>query len=201
MIRDAGSKYDEYSISPKIRQILLHWGYELTEKDFFIDLTNWCIKMSYYWFNRQEILQKAKERYSKEKATEYYLLNKESIKEKSKNWYKNLSKEEKDKTKEYQRKIYQQLIQYKKEALQSKWLLSLLSIKMSEKTLKFDNIRVDKKVFDKSKQPIDLGLINVDEIVVSDKFMHSDNVLNILLVKKEKLLNRYALFCLKWMDT
>ena len=28
--------------------------------------------MSYYWFNRQEILQKAKERYSKEKAVEYY---------------------------------------------------------------------------------------------------------------------------------
>ena len=24
--------------------------------------------MSYYWFNRQEFLQKAKERYSKEKA-------------------------------------------------------------------------------------------------------------------------------------
>ena len=35
MIRDAGSKFDDYSISPKIRQILLHWGYELTEKDFF----------------------------------------------------------------------------------------------------------------------------------------------------------------------
>ena len=30
MIKDAGSKYDNYSISPKIRQILLHWGYELT---------------------------------------------------------------------------------------------------------------------------------------------------------------------------
>ena len=39
MIKDAG-KYDDYSISPKIRQILLHWGYELTEKYFFIDLTN-----------------------------------------------------------------------------------------------------------------------------------------------------------------
>ena len=39
MIKDA-SKYDDYSISPKIRQILLHCGYELTEKDFFIDLTN-----------------------------------------------------------------------------------------------------------------------------------------------------------------
>ena len=36
--------------------------------------------MSYYWFNRQEILQKAKERYSKEKAAEYYLQNKEAIK-------------------------------------------------------------------------------------------------------------------------
>ena len=34
MIRDAGSKFDDYSISPKIRQILLHWGYELTKKDF-----------------------------------------------------------------------------------------------------------------------------------------------------------------------
>ena len=76
--------------------------------------------MSYYWFNRKEILQKPNQRYSKEKAAEYYLQNKETIKEKSKNRYKNLSKEEKDKIKEYQRKRYQQLIQYKKEALQNK---------------------------------------------------------------------------------
>ena len=41
--------------------------------------------MSYYQFNRQEILQKAKGRYSKEKAAEYYSKNKEAIKEKSKN--------------------------------------------------------------------------------------------------------------------
>ena len=39
MIRDTGSKFDDYSISSKIRQILLHRGYELTEKGFFIDLT------------------------------------------------------------------------------------------------------------------------------------------------------------------
>ena len=39
-IRDVGSKFDNYSISPKIRQVVLHWGYELTEKDFFNDLTN-----------------------------------------------------------------------------------------------------------------------------------------------------------------
>ena len=38
------------------------------------------IKMSCYHFNRKETLQKAKERYSKEKAAEYYLQNKESIK-------------------------------------------------------------------------------------------------------------------------
>ena len=53
--------------------------------------------MSCYWFNSKEILQKAKERYSKEKPAEYYLQNKEAIKEKSKNRYKNLSKEDKDK--------------------------------------------------------------------------------------------------------
>ena len=29
IIKDKGSKFDDYSISPKIRQILLHWGYEL----------------------------------------------------------------------------------------------------------------------------------------------------------------------------
>ena len=38
LIKDAGSKFDDYSFSPRIRHILLHWGCELTEKDFFIDL-------------------------------------------------------------------------------------------------------------------------------------------------------------------
>ena len=36
MIKDAGSKHDDYSISPKIRQILLHWGYELNVKYFLL---------------------------------------------------------------------------------------------------------------------------------------------------------------------
>ena len=35
MIKDAGSKFDDYSISPEIGQMLLHWGYEITKKDFF----------------------------------------------------------------------------------------------------------------------------------------------------------------------
>ena len=29
MIKDSGGKFNDYWISPKIRQILLHWGYEL----------------------------------------------------------------------------------------------------------------------------------------------------------------------------
>ena len=73
------------------------------------------IRMSYYWFHRQEILEKAKKRYSKEQAAEYYLENKE----KATNHYKNLSEEDKNKIKEYQNKMYQELIQYKKEALKN----------------------------------------------------------------------------------
>ena len=47
---------------------------------------------------------------------------------------------------------------------------------MSEKTIKFDNIRLDKKEFHNIKQPINLDLIiNVDQIVISDKFKHSDD--------------------------
>ena len=130
--------------------------------------------MSYYWFSRNEILQKAKENYSKEKAAKYSLQNKEEIKEKSNNWYKNLSEEEKGKIKEYQRRRYQQLMQYKKEAWHNKWVLFLLSIKMSDKTLTFYKIRMNRKEFHKSKQPINLDLINVDQIVISDKFKHSD---------------------------
>ena len=45
---------------------------------------------------------------------------------------------------------------------------------MSEKTLKFNNIRLNKKEFHKSKEPIDLMSIIVDQIVVSDKFKHNN---------------------------
>ena len=40
MIKEAGVKFDDYSILPKIKQILLHWGYELTKKGFVINSTN-----------------------------------------------------------------------------------------------------------------------------------------------------------------
>ena len=50
--------------------------------------------MSYYWFNRQELLQKAKEKYDnggKEKAAKHYQTNKDVIKQKSNDKYKNLT--------------------------------------------------------------------------------------------------------------
>ena len=56
---------------------------------------------------------------------------------------------------------------------------------MSVKTLKFGNIRVNKKEFRKSKQPINLDLINVDQIVVSDKFKHSDDGFKYFIGYKE----------------
>ena len=45
---------------------------------------------------------------------------------------------------------------------------------MSEKTLKFNNIRLNEKGFHKSKEPIDLLSIGLDQIVVSEKFEHND---------------------------
>ena len=64
-------------------------------------------------------MRKAKEKYSREKAAEYYKQNEEAIKEKPKELYKNLSLEEKDNIKEHQKK-YQELVQYKKDALKNK---------------------------------------------------------------------------------
>ena len=45
---------------------------------------------------------------------------------------------------------------------------------MSEKTLKFDNVKIDKKQLHKSKQAIDLGSVYTDKIVASDKFKYSE---------------------------
>ena len=57
-------------------------------------------KMSHYFFDRQEFLQKVKDRYynngNKEKAAEYYIANKEDLRENVKIKYRNLSEEEKE---------------------------------------------------------------------------------------------------------
>ena len=113
-----------------------------------------------------------------------------------------MSEKEKDKSKEYQREKCQQLIQCKKEALQNKWVLFLPSMRMSEETLKYDHIRVNKKEFHKSKQPINLDLVNVDQIVVSDKFKHSDDGFKYFIGYKEGEIVKplCILPYLKWVD-
>ena len=75
--------------------------------------------MNYYWFNRREMLQKAKEKYSKEKAAEYYRQNKEAIKEKSREHYKICHKKKKTRLKIIEKKN-QELVQYKKDVLKNK---------------------------------------------------------------------------------
>ena len=45
---------------------------------------------------------------------------------------------------------------------------------MSEKILKFDNIILNKRKFHRSKEPIDLLSVDLDQIVVSYKFKHND---------------------------
>ena len=60
--------------------------------------------MSYYWFNRENILKDAWNKYhnkgGKEKAAEYHAANKEVIKEDARNKYRNLSEKQKDRKKE-----------------------------------------------------------------------------------------------------
>ena len=61
-----------------------------------------------------------------------------------------------------------------------KWnTIFLHNIKMSEKTLKFDNTEVNKKEFHKSKQWINLDLVDVNIMMV---------VSNTLLVTKKMIL-------------
>ena len=71
--------------------------------------------MSYYWFNRREFLEKAKEKCDnkggKEKAAKYYKDNKEAIKEEARNKYKNLGKEEKELKRKYSENRYNKLKQ------------------------------------------------------------------------------------------
>ena len=70
---------------------------------------------------------------------------------------------------------------------------------MSEKTLKFNNIILNKKKFHKSKEPIDLLSVDLDQIVISYKFKHNDKTFKYFIGYLLKLLNHYALFYLKWM--
>ena len=63
--------------------------------------------------------------------------------------------------------------------------MSWLSIIINEKTLKFNNSKVNKKEFHKSKQEIDLDSLTTDKLVVSDKFRHNEESYKYFIGYKE----------------
>ena len=88
--------------------------------------------------------------------------------------------------KEYQNKRYHELIQYKKEAIKnSSIILSAGNIKMGEKTLKCNSIRVNKKECHKFKQAIELDSVDTKKTVVSDSFRHSEEGFKYFTVYQE----------------
>ena len=68
MTKNVNGKFNDYFILPIVRQILLHRGYELTEKDFLptqqINLKRFFSlvqNMSYYHFNKKNKSYKMKQ--------------------------------------------------------------------------------------------------------------------------------------------
>ena len=45
---------------------------------------------------------------------------------------------------------------------------------MSEKTSKFDDVKINKKEFHASKKPTGMHPVDINRLVISDKFKHSD---------------------------
>ena len=87
LIKDVTSKFDDYSISPKIRQISL--GLWITWEWFAMIFFFVHIKISLCWLNRQELLQKNQMIniiiMVVKNVAEYYIANKNVIEEKSRN--------------------------------------------------------------------------------------------------------------------
>ena len=74
--------------------------------------------MSYYQFNRQELLQKTKDRYHNcggiEKTAKYYIENKEVLKENARNKYRNSSEEKKEIKRKYEINKYRNMTENEK---------------------------------------------------------------------------------------
>ena len=71
----------------------------------------------------------------------------------------------------------------------------LYDINMSEKTLKFGNVEVNKKEFHAPKQVIDLNLVETGKIAISDKFKHSANGSKYFIgYKKDNIIRPLCIF-------
>ena len=82
---------------------------------------------------------------------------------------------------------------------------------MSKKILKFDNVEVNKEKCHACKQPIDLNLVNVYQILISDKFepgdkgfkyfigYKDDNIIRLLCIILPQM-NGYIYIYIKYFD-
>ena len=81
-----------------------------------------------------------------------------------------MTENEKDKLRKYQK---------------NKTSIFLCIIKMSEKRLKFNDVEVDNNEFHAFKQTITLNLLDIEKIVISDKFKHGDKGFKCFIDYKE----------------
>ena len=56
MIKDSGGKFDDYSIPPKVRQILLRWEYELKKKICYNFLSLLLLLFFFFDWIKDELL-------------------------------------------------------------------------------------------------------------------------------------------------
>ena len=73
------------------------------------------------------------------------------------------------------------------------------SIKVNKKTLKFNNIRVNKKKFHMSRKAIELMSVNINKIVVSDKLNHNEDCFKYFIgYQKGEIVRTLCIIYLKW---
>ena len=125
MTKNSGGKFDDYLISPKIRQILLHWGYELKKEDL---LQFFLIKiLIFLLYKRSVSINSTKKNYWKKQKKIFFkkkLLNiiywtKKQLNKRRK-IVQNMTKIGKQAKKEHQKNYYETLKAYKDELLLGK---------------------------------------------------------------------------------
>ena len=67
-------------------------------------------------------------------------------------------------------------------------------------SLKFGEIKLNKKEFHRSKEPVYLNQVAISKIAISDEFKLDDGVKNVIGYKNDENLNHYVLFYFKCVD-
>ena len=149
MIVDGNGRFDDYCLSPKIRQLLLYWDYELVESDLLfcsykkeLLLAEWARIIAKENINIIRVVVR-------ENLLNIILKIGRDLTEKARNKHKDFSEEGKESKIKYGSNI--DIAIWKKmqaNRMLKKWSINLShSIKMSKKKLKFHNSEINKKKF------------------------------------------------------